>query len=138
MEVRISIQNRDRKEIGSITFEHEANEHYIQLTDRTGSTISVLDPLTNVVNMILPTYSEIEVDTGEPVGPEKGSASPGDIFPEDPSVSAEDQPTADSLVGLGYIADPQTSWAPGSFITIGIYNFTWLGNWTAGKGMVEE
>lgn len=66
-------------------------------------------------------------------GAVKGAAKPGDVFPYEPTVTAEDPTNAAKLDGLGYIADPQTPWTTGQGITLGIYNFHWTGTvWKEG------
>ena len=65
--------------------------------------------------------------------PPKSQASNGTVYPADPAVTAQDAPNAAKLVGLGYIAVPQTNWTTGQKITIGTYNFNWTGSaWAAG------
>lgn len=66
-------------------------------------------------------------------GPDKGSASPGDVFPAEPTVTASDSTNAAKLAGLGYVATPATAWTSGQKITIGTFDFNWSGTaWAAG------
>jgi hypothetical protein len=57
----------------------------------------------------------------------------GDIYPAEPTITAESAPMAALLTGLGYIASPATAWGTGEFFTIGTYRFNWSGSaWAAG------
>lgn len=68
-----------------------------------------------------------------PPGPDKGSASPGDTFPAEVTVTAEDATNAAKLAGLGYVADPTTPWAADEYMTVGAYRFWWNGTqWMPG------
>jgi hypothetical protein len=72
-----------------------------------------------------------------PATPTKGAAGPGDVFPAEATISAEDATNAAKLAGLGYVANPTTAWATGESITIGTggtaYEFSWDGaKWAAG------
>ena len=65
--------------------------------------------------------------------PDKAAAKNGDVFPPDSQVTAQDATNAAKLVGLGYIASPNTAWTTGQHITIGTYQFNWSGTaWVAG------
>jgi hypothetical protein len=65
--------------------------------------------------------------------PVKGAAKPGNVFPNEPTVTASDAPNAAKLDGLGYVADPQTPWATGEGITVNGFAFSWDGlMWDAG------
>lgn len=64
---------------------------------------------------------------------DKGSASPGDTFPAEATVTASDSTNAAKLAGLGYVANPLTAWTSGQQITVGTYAFNWSGTaWAAG------
>jgi hypothetical protein len=66
-------------------------------------------------------------------GADKGSASNGDVFPAEATVTASDSTNAAKLAGLGYVANPTTAWTAGQKITIGTYLFNWSGTaWAAG------
>lgn len=133
--VLVSLQNRDREEIATFTFDHDVAESFIQLTDRSGSTFSVLDPLTDRVNLILPTRSEVEVPQ-PPVLPDKSACKPGDVFPEDANVTAEDQVNSDGLEANGYVPETRGTWGAGQYITIGTFRFTVAGDvWAPGTGV---
>lgn len=63
----------------------------------------------------------------------RGSASPGDIFPPDPAITASDATNAAKLAGLGFVADPVTAWLAGQKMTVGTFDFNWSGTaWAAG------
>lgn len=75
-------------------------------------------------------------DGGGGPTPDKGSASPSDVFPAEATITAEDATNAAKLAGLGYVADPQTAWAVGSFMTVGTFRFSWTGTaWRAGPAV---
>lgn len=66
-------------------------------------------------------------DTAPPL---KSEASPGDVFPAEPTITAQDVTNAGKLAGLGYVAAPQTTWTAGQFIVIdpvGNFTFHWNG-----------
>lgn len=68
-----------------------------------------------------------------PPAPDKASASDGDIFPSEPSITASDALNAAKLGPLGYVADPTTAWAPTHKITVNGFVFHWSGTaWAAG------
>jgi hypothetical protein len=70
----------------------------------------------------------------ETAPPSKGAASPGDIFPAEPTITAQDPANAAKLTGLGYVADPQTAWTAGQQIVIGTWAFYWDGTaWVGGS-----
>jgi len=82
-------------------------------------------------------------DPGEPIdlilasteddGDDKSTASPGDTFPAEATVTASDAPNAAKLAGLGYVADPTSAWTNGQKITVGTFDFNWSGTaWAAG------
>lgn len=62
-----------------------------------------------------------------PPGPDPGSASPGDVFPAEPTVTAEDATNAAKLGPLGYVADPTDPWAADDYMTVGTFRFYWDG-----------
>jgi len=77
-----------------------------------------------------PTWGEAQ---GSTYVPPKNKATNGVVYPADPNVTASDAPNAAKLVGLGYVASPQTNWTTGQKITIGTFNFNWTGSaWAAG------
>jgi len=60
--------------------------------------------------------------------PAKAAVEPGDVFPAEPTITAEDGTKAALLAGLGYVAAPPGSaWASGEFFSIGTYRFNWSG-----------
>lgn len=66
-------------------------------------------------------------------GPNKGQASPGTVYPAEPTITASDSTNAAKLAGLGYVAVPTTNWTAGQKITIGTFDFNWSGAaWAAG------
>ncbi|QJD49827.1 hypothetical protein QDW19_gp12 [Microbacterium phage AvGardian] len=66
-------------------------------------------------------------------GPAKGNAAPGNVYPAEATVTAQDSTNAAKLAGLGYVANPTTNWTTGQKITIGAYQFNWTGTaWAAG------
>lgn len=106
-----------------------------QITDRGDLTFTragaVLIPVT------LTCYPDANGDTviiyAEGPLVDKASSSPGDVFPAEPTVTAEDAPNAAKLAGLGYVAFPTTAWTTGQAITIGTFKFNWDGTaWAAG------
>lgn len=68
------------------------------------------------------------------VPPNKAAVEPGDVFPAEPTITAQDETRALLLTGLGFIADlPGTSWTIGEFFTVGTFQFSWTGiAWHAG------
>jgi hypothetical protein len=63
----------------------------------------------------------------------KGDAKPGESFPNEPTITAEDAPNAAKLGPLGYVANPQTAWISGEHITVNGHKFHWSGTaWVAG------
>lgn len=63
----------------------------------------------------------------------KGAAGNGNVFPPEPTVTAEDAPNAAKLAGLGYVATPTSNWTTGQFMSVGAYRFNWTGSaWAAG------
>jgi hypothetical protein len=64
---------------------------------------------------------------------DRGAASPGDVFPADPDITASDTLNADKLNGEGFSPDPPEAWTTGQKITIGTFDFSWDGSmWVAG------
>lgn len=55
----------------------------------------------------------------------KAAASPGDVFPTEPTVSASDATNAAKLTPLGYVAKPTTAWTTGQQILVNSYAFHW-------------
>lgn len=69
--------------------------------------------------------------TGNAIGREE--AKDGDMFPDDPDITASDSTNAAKLAGEGFVALPTTNWAVGDRITIGTFQFHWNGTtWVAG------
>lgn len=63
----------------------------------------------------------------------KAQANPGDVFPAEPTVTAQDATNAAKLTGLGYTAVPATAWTSGQGVRIGAYTFSWTSTaWQAG------
>lgn len=61
------------------------------------------------------------------------AVEPGDIFPAEATVTAEDAPSAALLTGLGYAPADTAAWATGEFFTIGTFTFNWSGTaWAPG------
>lgn len=67
--------------------------------------------------------------------PLKAAVNKGDVFPADPTVTAQDATEAGQLIGEGYIvaASDNANWLSGEFFTIGTFKFNWTGSaWAAG------
>lgn len=63
------------------------------------------------------------------VPPSKAAVEAGDVFPAEPTITAEDGTRAGLLAGLGYVAaSPGDAWSSGEFFTIGTYRFNWSGS----------
>jgi hypothetical protein len=63
----------------------------------------------------------------------KAAAAPGNVFPTEPTVTAQDAPNAAKLGPLGYVALPLSNWTTGQAITVGAFLFNWTGAaWAAG------
>ena len=63
----------------------------------------------------------------------RADSAPGDTFPADPDITAQDSTNAAKLAGEGFVANPQTAWTTGQKITIGVHQFNWSGTaWAAG------
>lgn len=127
--------------------EHDGEEAtflYYPKTDKAGTPVGrgftgtlTLAPPDNVGNAASGTFATFTatlplrgkytmVDaSGNPL-PVKGQSRPGDVFPADPGVTAEDLPNAAKLMDLGYYPlDSETPWATGEAMTIGAYDFHW-------------
>lgn len=73
------------------------------------------------------------VDSAGTPLPDKANAKPGDVFPNEPTITASDAPNAAKLAPLGYVANPQTAWTVGGAITVNTFAFHWDGSaWAAG------
>ena len=125
---------------------------YYPKTDRAGAPVGygfkgtvTLSPPDNVGNAASGTFATFTttlplqgkytmVDSaGNPVV-EKSSARPGDVFPAEPTITAEDETNANKLAALGYVANPQTAWVTDEKITVGTYEFSWNGTqWKPGE-----
>ena len=70
-------------------------------------------------------YAMVDED-GNPI-PNKGAAKPGDVFPNEPTITASDATNAAKLGPLGYVAEPTTAWTTGQGITVNGYAFHWAG-----------
>lgn len=80
-------------------------------------------------------YSMVD-ESGNPI-PNKGAAEPGDVFPNEPTVTASDATNAAKLAGLGYVANPTTPWTTGQQTLVNTYAFHWGGSaWAAGAATV--
>jgi hypothetical protein len=81
-------------------------------------------------------YNTIPANCWGETGPaalNRAAAANGNVFPSEPTVTAEDAPNAAKLAGLGYVASPTSNWTTGQKITIGTFNFNWTGSaWAAG------
>ena len=67
--------------------------------------------------------------------PSKGAVEPGDVFPGEPTITAESAPMAALLAGLGFVVAPTevAAWGTGEFFSVGAYRFNWTGAaWAAG------
>lgn len=73
------------------------------------------------------TASEAVPPSAELQQPDRSSASPGDVFPADPAITAQDSTNAALLAGLGFIAAPQTVWTWMQGINVGPFMFYWDG-----------
>lgn len=73
------------------------------------------------------------VDSTGATVPNKGAAKPGDVFPNEPTVTASDSTNAAKLAPLGYVASPLTVWTTTQKILVNTYAFHWDGvAWAAG------
>ena len=144
--------------INRFLFEHDTEEIYVMLglngTDppkaigraraiagavggaaRTTLTFDVSLPLTGKPQILFGNAGGSEaVPASIPiVGPDRASASPGDVFDADTDITAQDATNAGKLTAEGFIADPQTAWLYNQAINVGPYSFHWSGTaWTAG------
>lgn len=63
----------------------------------------------------------------------KAAAAPNDVFPTEPTVTAQDSTNAAKLGPLGYVANPTSNWTATQKITVGAFLFHWNGTiWVAG------
>ena len=63
----------------------------------------------------------------------KGAAGPGQAFPAEETVTAQDATNAAKLGPLGYVAAPTSAWTTGQRIRVGDFDFYWTGTaWAAG------
>ena len=63
-----------------------------------------------------------------PTSGTKGAAAPGNVFANEPTITAQNPTNAAKLAGLGFVANPQTAWTSGQGITIlPTYHFSWDG-----------
>lgn len=78
-------------------------------------------------------YSSID-QNGNPI-PYKGAAKPGDVFPNEPTITASDTTNAAKLAGLGYVAaSGAAAWTTGQHMTVNTFSFNWSGTaWAAGS-----
>lgn len=66
---------------------------------------------------------------------DESAAEPGDEFPAEATVTAQDATNAAKLAGLGFVASPTTAWDADEYILVGAYAFYWTGTaWAAGEG----
>jgi len=66
-------------------------------------------------------------------GTSRAKASPGNKFPNEPTITASDATNAAKLGPLGYVAVPATAWTTGQKITVNGFDFNWSGTaWAAG------
>lgn len=62
-----------------------------------------------------------------------GAAGPGDIYVNQPTITASDGTNAAKLAGLGFVANPVTAWTTGQKVTVNGFDFNWSGAaWAAG------
>jgi len=81
LDIAVSVQDRDGNELAAFTFTPDARPPVIELYDRTGRTVSTLDPLCDQIRMVLPTHTEPApagpvIDT---VAPTTAAANSGDV-----------------------------------------------------------
>lgn len=64
----------------------------------------------------------------------KDRVKPGDRFPNESAITAEDATNAAKLAGLGYVAqNPATAWQTGYYFLVTTYKFHWTGSaWAPG------
>lgn len=129
----------------------EATFTYYPKTDKAGNPVGrgftgtvTLAPPDNVGNSASGSYATFTatlplkgkytmIDEQGNTLPFKGAAKPGDVFPNEPTITGSDAPNAALLAGLGYVADPQTPWTSGQAITVNTFAFNWSGTaWAAG------
>lgn len=66
-------------------------------------------------------------------GPAKNPAVNGNVYPNEPTITASDATNAGKLAALGYVASPTSNWTAGQKITVNGFNFNWNGTaWAAG------
>lgn len=76
-------------------------------------------------------YSMVDA-AGNPI-PNKAAAKPGDVYPNEPTVTASDATNAAKLGPLGYVAAEPAAWTSGQKMTVNGYDFNWTGtDWAAG------
>jgi len=81
----------------------------------------------------LPGSSRIITGAGSEQAVARADTNPGDIFPADPDITAQDATNAAKLAGEGFVANPQTAWTTGQKMTVGTFQFNWSGTaWAAG------
>jgi hypothetical protein len=67
------------------------------------------------------------------VSAQKGAASNGSAFFNEPTITASDSTNAGRLAALGYVASPTSAWTTGQSITVNGFAFNWSGAaWAAG------
>ena len=66
MNINVSVQDRSGNEIANFDFVPDAVPRVIELYDRTGRTISILDPLVDQINMILPIQDALLITPSSP------------------------------------------------------------------------
>jgi hypothetical protein len=77
--------------------------------------------------------SRIVTGAGSEQAVARSDANPGDVFPADTDITAQDATNAAKLTAEGFVANPQAAWTTGQKITIGTYQFNWSGTaWAAG------
>lgn len=63
----------------------------------------------------------------------RSSASPGSVYYNVETITAQDATNAGRLAGLGFVASPTTNWTTGQSITVNTFSFNWTGSaWAAG------
>jgi hypothetical protein len=85
------------------------------------------------VNFGNATTSHVVEGAASEMAAARADAAPGDTFPADSDITAQDSTNAAKLAGEGFVANPITAWTTGQKITIGTYQFNWSGSaWAAG------
>ena len=107
----------------------------IGVLDPTNVTVTALAQRTfGATESLPPNLTPAPTPKPPPPHGNKGAAAPGDTFPTETTITAQNAGNAAKLDGLGFVAAPQTAWTFGQKITIlPSYHFYWDGSaWQPG------